>query len=804
MASSALQRVHLYPIRHHSPRTTATLTAFLDRVRPEVVLVEGPLDATALIDVLVDDQTEPPVAILGYATQGEPRSALWPFAAYSPEWQALRWARAHGAKARFIDVPVGISLAHERDDEPDVAAPGDPTVKDEAVEPVDSAEAVEPVDSVEAVEPAEPAEATPPASFDPYLAAAEARGFRGFEELWEACFEAPDYEPQQFREALLAHAALVRAAHPVQWHRTRDAFMAAQIEQTVADGVAPERIVTVVGAAHAAAFVAGDLEPALVDSLPTARPSAVTLIPFSFPRLAAQLGYGAGNRAPQYYQLAHETGCDFRQATLRTLLRFGAELRQRGFAASMADTIEAYRLACTLAELRDKAEPGLDELREACVATMCRGDEQPVDAFLWRQVLGHRVGKVAERIGKNSLQEEFWREVGERDLPREDEATEVALQLRDPRAVETSVFLHRLRVAEVPYATFHGTYRAQGSRSSGTNADDPGGPSALSRMRESWEAQWTPSTDVALVEKIALGNTLTQVTSQVLGDRLARAESTGEAAAVLMEAVVTACPRPAADAMRACDQLASTDDELPSLARACQSLSGLVSYGTSRDALPGQGSQATLRALCRKTFDRAVLRLRPACEGDDDAVTEIPRALQTLHEVALAQPVVDREAWLAAARALLEDYGIHPTTAGVATALLYLARTIDENEVATFVAQRLSDTLHPQSGAAFLEGFLQVNATVLVRNRVVVQTLDAFVCAVEPDAYRNILPLLRRAFGALGPTERRTFLENLIQARGLGARAQTAVAVLTSTDEALLAEVAGELEQALGDLDELL
>ncbi len=783
MASSVSARVHLFPVRHHSPRSTAVLRTFLDRVRPRVVLVEGPQDATGLIDVLVDAKTEPPVAVLGYATEGEPTSALWPFAAYSPEWQALRWAKENDATARFIDVPVGVSLAHDRSEEileRHLEGDGPPTDEDEDAAPVI------------------------PLPFDPYQAAAEARGLRSFEELWEACFEAPDYQPDQFRAALLAHADLVRTAHPVDWHRARDAFMAARIEEVVAGGVAPEQIVAVVGAAHAAAFVADDVQPERLQTLPEPRPSATTLIPFSFPRLAAQTGYGAGNRAPQYYQLAHDAGCDFRHATLRALLGFCAELRERGFAASMADTIEAYRLAQALADLRDKVEPGLDELREACIATLCRGDAQPVDAFLWRGVLGHRVGKVAERIGKNSLQEEFWREVNARDLPREDRPTEVALQLREPRAIETSVFLHRLRVIGVPYAAFQGTYRTKGRRSKNTDADDAGGTAALTRMRESWEAQWTPSTDVALIEKIALGNSLDQVTSHVLGARLTDAAHTADAAAVLMEAVVTSCPRPAADAMRACDRLAATDDDLPSLARACQSLSGLVSYGSSRDALPGQSSQATLQALCRKTFDRAVLRVRPACMGDDDAVAPIPRALQTLHDVALAQPEVDREAWISAARALVEDYAVHPSTAGVATALLYLARTLDEDEVATFVGQRLSDTLHPQASAAYLEGFLRVNATVLVRNRAVVETLDQFICAVDPDDYRNILPLLRRAFGSLGATERRVFLENLIQVRELGDQTRSAAVVLTTQDEATLAEVSDDLDDAFDDLDDLL
>ena len=73
----------------------------------------------------------------------------------------------------------------------------------------------------------------------------------------------------------------------------------------------------------------------------------------------------------------------------------------RGFAASLADTIEAYRLALTLTAMRGKHAPGLDELRDASVATLCRGERAHVDSFLWPSVVGHEVGKVGARIGRN-------------------------------------------------------------------------------------------------------------------------------------------------------------------------------------------------------------------------------------------------------------------------------------------------------------------------------------------------------------------------------------------------------------------
>ena len=56
---------------------------------------------------------EPPIALLAYAT-GEPsKAAFWPFAVFSPEWQALQWAAKNGVQARFCDLPAFNVLADQ-------------------------------------------------------------------------------------------------------------------------------------------------------------------------------------------------------------------------------------------------------------------------------------------------------------------------------------------------------------------------------------------------------------------------------------------------------------------------------------------------------------------------------------------------------------------------------------------------------------------------------------------------------------------------------------------------------------------
>jgi hypothetical protein len=757
MNLEALGKARYIGVRHHSPRATAALREFLDTTRPEAVLVEGPEDATPLIEILVDPETRPPVAILGYRTVGSRQSTLWPFATYSPEYEAVRWAHEHRRHASFIDLPVSRTLPYCDDDLP--------------VHENDSS--------------------------SPYLDLATDQGYRSFEEWWEARFEAPAHSPEHFARVIEAFATWSRGLRSDTIDRTRNAWMARAVSDTIESrGIPPERVAVVMGAAHVSAFLAGDLHPEAVNEAPDPVESEVTLIPFSYPRLAEQLGYGAGNRAPLYYQRAHEAGCDYRRASLEALLDIAQNLRLRGFAVSLADTIEAYRLALRLSEMRDKPQPGLDEVREAAIATMFRGETALVDQMLWSTAVGSHVGRVASRIGRNSLQQEFWHEVRSRRLPQQDTPESFTLHLHNEVEIGTSVFLHRLRIADIPYAIFIGSRTSFG----GTN-EAAGGVEALRRVRENWEAQWTPSTDVALAERIALGDSLRQVATRRLTERLGSATSTGAAADVLLESVVADCPATATSALEACDRFAATDDDLPSLARACQSLSGLASFGTSRAI--GSGGDEAVSQLCVKTFDRGILRVAGACQVDDSAVDPIKAALHAMHEVATSQQLVDREAWFAAARGVVDSFAVNPALSGVLTGLLYLAQQIEDEALALILEQRLSETGHPERAAGFLQGFLEVNALVLVRNRRLVQILDAFLAALPADAFRGDLPVLRRAFASLGATERRYLLENLLAIRQISQSATAVKEIMAISDEAL-EKIDSEVSSALDDLDDLL
>src|SRR5262245_58461278 len=124
----SLRDVHLFPVRHHSPRAARCLRNWLETVRPELILIEGPSDADSLIPVITDQESQPPIAILPYSTDDQPESCMWPFGRYAAEYEGVRGARENGVKARCVDWPSGAALgaarqaAQEAEKRADVAA----------------------------------------------------------------------------------------------------------------------------------------------------------------------------------------------------------------------------------------------------------------------------------------------------------------------------------------------------------------------------------------------------------------------------------------------------------------------------------------------------------------------------------------------------------------------------------------------------------------------------------------------------------------------------------------------------------
>ncbi|WP_229916876.1 DUF5682 family protein, partial [Streptomyces hydrogenans] len=121
-ALAASRTPYLLGVRHHSPALAAAVPALLDAAEAEVVCVELPADFQPWLEHLADPETVAPVALAGTGEGG--RLSFYPFADFSPELAAVRWARARGAEVVCCDLPLGDPGWSGTDERAEDAGPG--------------------------------------------------------------------------------------------------------------------------------------------------------------------------------------------------------------------------------------------------------------------------------------------------------------------------------------------------------------------------------------------------------------------------------------------------------------------------------------------------------------------------------------------------------------------------------------------------------------------------------------------------------------------------------------------------------
>ncbi|MFI7353813.1 DUF5682 family protein [Streptomyces avidinii] len=117
-ALAAAREPYLIGVRHHSPALAAVVPDLLDASGADVVCVELPAEFQPWLEHLADPETHAPVALAGTGEDG--RLAFYPFADFSPELAAIRWARRSGASVICCDLP----LADRGWSEPTAPPPG--------------------------------------------------------------------------------------------------------------------------------------------------------------------------------------------------------------------------------------------------------------------------------------------------------------------------------------------------------------------------------------------------------------------------------------------------------------------------------------------------------------------------------------------------------------------------------------------------------------------------------------------------------------------------------------------------------
>jgi hypothetical protein len=773
-------RIPVFGVRHLSPTGAWHLRRLLDGLRPKAVLIEGLADAEELIPDITRKASKPPIAILAYTDSVPVRTLVYPLARYSPEYQALLWAKENDARVEFIDLPSDVFLGLQ-----DLEAERLAKERREAEEKEQA--------GVE--ESATPQAADQQGSWKPerdssiYERIARHSGEPDYDAFWERRFEHNLAENSYRLASFELGRALRDEEDPPLWRAenlVREAFMRRRIEEVLAGGHKPDQVLAIVGAFHAP-VLSGEC-PAMSDAELASlrrRPSKLTLMPYSYFKLSTQSGYGAGNRAPAYFELlwdALEHG-DLDHLPMQYLARVTRQLREQGTHRSTAEVIEGVRLARTLSALHDGLAPTLRDLHDAAVTLVGHGELATVSDAFARVDVGTAIGELPKGVSQTSIQSDFDRELDRLKLEkyRSTVKQELALDLRENRRAKSeeaafldlhrSSFFHRLRILGIPFVT------AVSSRQQAAT------------WAEKWLLQWSPESEIALVEAVLLGETVELAAAFKFKTLLESCPSIGEAADLVRDACQCGLQASMDLARRRLQELATVSSDLKAIAHATFQLSQVVRYGDVRKFDP-----APLLPLMDELFVQGALALHAAANCDQATARDLLVSIEELNRVSLEHhDRVEEQLWVERLRRLADADDRNPLLAGYACATLLERGLIANEDLAREVSRRLSPGIPADLGAGWFEGLAQRNRYSLLARPPLWQELAAYVQSLDDDQFKRALVFLRRAFGGFSPKEKRHICENLGEIWGLG---------LDQASEAIEQPLTEKEEGALQDLQQ--
>ncbi|WP_436773255.1 DUF5682 family protein [Yinghuangia sp. YIM S09857] len=714
-------RPYLIGVRHHAPSLAAAMPALLDAAQPDVVLVELPADLQDWVPWLAHPETRAPVALAGAGPHG---LGFYPFAEFSPELAAVRWAARHEVPVVACDLP----LAHRGWAE--AAAPAE-------------------VDGPEAS--SDPAPGGDPG---PGVHQALTRNLTGRpgEDLWDRLVEAaaPGSSAEAVRRAALAvgwalREDAVRMRGVDLLDLRREAWMRRALREATADG---QRAVAVVGAFHTPGLLTEDKDEAVEFPGEGDGAEVVTsFVPYTYALLDERSGYPAGIRDPEWQHEVYEAAGDPNElygVLTRAATRLSVELRAQGHASGPADAREVVRVAGDLARLRGLPAAGRGELVEAAQTVLTHGESlgrgRAVARALERVLVGTRAGRRAPGAPRSGLGPAVEAALAELGLPgphaaNPAEERDMRLDpLRTPLDRRRELLLRRLAVCRIPYA----------------EADEVVGAGGADALTTRWRIRWSPSTAAMLDVAGVRGVTPEQAAEGVLRDRHRRElEEEGPTAAQVLAGLEQAAE--CGLEVLAAERVREVGEILPAYASLPELLTGLALLDrVGAGHIPGLDQAPKELPSIAADLTAAAVRQIDGLAGSEDVVDA--RALVELAGRADAfggVRLTDALARLAADGA--------PLMAAAAGAVRVILGQEEAGAFGERVASWLDDATTGERRADLvrrLTGVLTAAGPLLEAGGAALDPLLARVVELPDRDFLTRLPALRGGFDALSPAAR--------------------------------------------------
>ena len=715
---------HIFGIRHHGPGSTRSLIRALYELVPDIILIEGPPDADDLIPLFGHEDMVAPIAMLIYVPEEPKFAAYYPFAEFSPEYQAIRFGLENEIPVRFMDLPQRYVMRMRKDQLEEAQKLAEETAEKGEAEP-ETENIAPPKTNDEATQEEQ-------IRSDPLGELAKAAGYQDGERWWEHFVENRDNDADIFEALLEAMTALrdegIMSQHPLE--DKREAYMRRIIREAEKEGY--QKIAVVCGAWHAPALATMPTQKHDNDILKGMKRIKVdtTFTPWTHSRLTMWSGYGAGIWSPGWYQ--HRWESDSQNIAISWMSKVAKLLREEDLDASPAQVIDAVRLAETIAAIREREVPGLEEFNESALTVFCYGNTAPLRIIHNKLIVGETMGEIPDGTPMMPLQRDFKRE--KKRLRFRDVDGQLTLDLRENLHLERSHLLHRLSLLEIDWGKKVDVNNSQGT------------------FKEIWELTWKPELTIKIIEKSTWGNTVYDAATDYARHAAKEIHNLSQLTQIVNDVLLSNLPDAVSYVVHRLQAEAAATGDIKELMAALPSLADVMTYGNVRET-----DADMVRTVVHGMVTRICIGLPDECSAlDDDAADAMFKSILRFNSaIYLLNKDEYTGYWQDVLKILMEQGTAHGIIRGRACRILLDDNVINTEEARRQMRLAMSSVGNPADSAAWIEGFLHNSGLILIHDEILLTIIDEWVMSLENNNFEGLLPLLRRTFSTFEDPERR-------------------------------------------------
>ena len=690
--------VEVLGIRHHGVGSAINTLKRLDEFKPDFIIIEGPQELMQSLQQVELSALTPPVAILAYSEKNLQDSHFYPFAKFSPEWQAIEYAQRNSINFTTADTPLKHYFALQEEEQ-----------KKQEIPPLS-------------------------VHHNPLEEIAKLDGISSSEVWWNERFEEQPYEDtESYFKAIMEVMKALRETYINEDYvrnEQREAFMREAIRKAKIDGY--KKVLFICGAWHAPALLQYKEkkkdDKALITKLPKTKVSS-SWIPWSNQRLSWHSGYGAGIESPGWYEHLWK----YREESAKRWLSYSAKVfRKNKIDISTAHIIEAYNLADALSLMRFKTNIGIHELDEAIISVMCMGDAILLNYIRKELTIGNKIGKVPADLSTLPLQIDFETKIKKYRFSKSEEEKAYTLDLRTDRGLQKSLFLYQLSILSVPWGSLKAV-RSKGN------------------FKEVWSLKWTPEVEFHIIDKAIWGNTVDLAAAKYVEHIVQISSSMKEIVHLLDLVLLAQLFDSVKTIIKAIETLTSQSYDVHLLISTVIELMDIVRYSDVRKT-----DTQELNVLINNLLVRVISNLSMACYGiDEDVASDFAKNISSLHERLIRMPQEEMiPSWIETLEdiAQLEEGSF--LIQGTVHRILLDFGHYTPAYIAIEFSKALSIGQDPLQSAQWIEGFLKGSVTILIVDNTIWNILYQWVSSLDEEQFYNLLPLLRRSFSKFSQKDR--------------------------------------------------